>query len=96
METNILQNIFDFDISPYVTIKEFQPEEFIIQEGERPSYLYYLLEGRAKLFLSQENGKVSLINFLEGPCFIGEMELLDENRLPQGVKAISLCRCYQI
>ncbi len=96
MKTNILQSIFDFDISPYVTIKEFQPDEFIIREGERPSYLYYLLEGRAKLFLSQENGKVSLINFLEGPCFIGEMELLDETRLPQGVKAISLCRCYQI
>lgn len=96
MNTNILQSIFDFDISPYVTIREFQPDEFIIREGERPSYLYYLVDGRAKLFLSQENGKVSLINFLEGPCFIGEMELLDETRLPQGVKAISLCRCYQI
>ncbi len=96
MNTNILQSIFDFDISPYTTIKEFQPDEFIIREGERPSYLYYLVDGRAKLFLSQENGKVSLINFLEGPCFIGEMELLDETRLPQGVKAISLCRCYQI
>lgn len=96
MEMNELQNIFDFDIVPYTTVKEFQPDEFIIQEGKRPPYLYYLLEGRAKLLLSHENGRVSLINFLEGPCFIGEMELLDEKRLPQGVKAISLCRCYQI
>lgn len=93
---NFFKNIFGFDISPYVTITEFQPEEFIIREGERPRYLYYLTEGRAKLFLSHENGKISLINFLEGSCFIGEMELLDEKRLPQGVKAISLCRCYQI
>lgn len=93
---NFFKNIFGFDISPYVTITEFQPEEFIIREGERPRYLYYLTEGRAKLFLSHENGKISLINFLEGPCFIGEMELLDKKRLPQGVKAISLCRCYQI
>ena len=96
MNMNELQDIFSFDISPYTTIKEFEPDEFIIQEGIRPNCLYYLLEGRAKLFLSHENGKVSLINFLEGPCFIGEMELLDENRLPQGVKAISLCKCYQI
>ena len=96
MDINVLQRIFDFDIRPYTTLKEFLPEEFIIREGERPSCLYYLVDGRAKLFLSQENGKVSLINFLEGPCFIGEMELLDETRLPQGVKAISLCRCYQI
>lgn len=96
MDMNILHDIFDFDIRPYTIVKDFQPEEFIIREGERPSYLYYLVDGRAKLFLSQENGRISLINFLEGPCFIGEMELLDETRLPQGVKAISLCRCYQI
>lgn len=95
-KSNQLQNIFGIDISPYITIKEFEPDEFIICEGERPNYLYYLIEGRAKLFLSQENGRISLINFVEAPCFIGEMELLDENRLPQGVKAISLCRCYQI
>lgn len=95
-EIKTLQNIFEVDISPYVTLREFEPDEFMIQEGECPEYLYYLMEGRAKLFLSQENGKISLINFIEAPCFIGEMELLDENRLPQGVKAISLCRCYQI
>ena len=95
-EIKTLQNIFEVDISPYVTLREFEPDEFMIQEGECPEYLYYLMEGRAKLFLSQENGKISLINFIEAPCFIGEMELLDESRLPQGVKAISLCRCYQI
>jgi len=95
-EEKVLQNIFGFDISTYSTIREFGPDEFIIREGERPDYLYYLLEGRAKLFLSHENGRISLINFIEGPCFIGEMELLDENRLPQGVKAISCCKCYQI
>lgn len=95
-EIKTLQNIFEVDISPYVTLREFEPDEFMIQEGERPEYLYYLVEGRAKLFLSQENGRISLINFIEAPCFIGEMELLDESRLSQGVKAISLCRCYQI
>lgn len=95
-EIKTLQNIFEVDISPYVTLREFEPDEFMIQEGERPEYLYYLVEGRAKLFLSQENGRISLINFIEAPCFIGEMELIDENRLPQGVKAISACKCYQI
>ncbi len=95
-EKDLFRNIFGIDISPYVTVREFEPDEFIIREGERPAYLYYMTEGRAKLFLSQENGRVSLINFIEAPCFIGEMELLDEKRLPQGVKAISLCKCYQI
>ena len=60
-EIKTLQNIFEVDISPYVTIREFEPDEFLIREGERPDYLYYLMEGRAKLFLSQENGKISLL-----------------------------------
>ncbi len=96
VEKDLFQEIFDMDIRPYLEVKEFEPDEFIMREGERSEYLYYLTEGRAKLFLSQENGRISLINFIEAPCFIGEMELLDERRLPQGVRAISRCRCYRI
>ena len=96
VEKDLFQEIFIMDIRPYLEVKEFEPDEFIMREGERSEYLYYLTEGRAKLFLSQENGRISLINFIEAPCFIGEMELLDEKRLPQGVRAISCCRCYQI
>lgn len=95
-DNELFSEIFDMDIRPYLELKEFEPDEFIMREGERSEYLYYLTEGRAKLFLSQENGRISLINFIEAPCFIGEMELLDEQRLPQGVKAISLCKCYRI
>lgn len=95
-EKDLFQEIFDMDIRPYLEVKKFEPDEYIMREGERSEYLYYLTEGRAKLFLSQENGRISLINFIEAPCFIGEMELLDEQRLPQGVKAISHCRCYRI
>ena len=96
VEKDLFQEIFDMDIRPYFEVKEFKSDEFIMLEGERSEYLYYLTEGRAKLFLSQENGRISLINFIEAPCFIGEMELLDEQRLPQGVRAISRCRCYRI
>ena len=77
-EKAFLPDIFEMDISPYVSTKEFAPDEFIIREGERPLYLYYLVEGRAKLFLTQESGKISLINFIEAPCFIGGKELLQD------------------
>ena len=68
----------------------------ICKEGEKPEYLFYLLKGRAKLYLSHENGKISLINFLSAPCLIGEMELLDEGKLSNGVKAVTKCECYAI
>lgn len=68
----------------------------MLREGERPSCLYYLIRGRAKLYLTHENGRITLINFLNAPCFIGEMELLDEQRYSDGVKAMTECVCYAI
>ena len=95
-EKNPLQHIFSFDVSPYTSIKEFEPGDIITNEGEKTLYLFYLIEGRTKLYLSHKNGKTSLINFMEAPCFIGEMELLDCTKKTELVKAISKCRCYQI
>lgn len=91
-----LSDYFSFDIRPYISIIKFDSAENIINEGETPSFLYYLIDGRAKLFLSQKNGCISLINFLTAPCFIGEMELLGAQEAANGVTAITLCTCYAI
>lgn len=91
-----LSDYFSFDISPYTSIVKFDSGESILNEGTNPDFLYYLIDGRAKLFLSQGNGRISLINFLHGPCFIGEMELLGAQKTANGVTAITPCTCYAI
>ena len=91
-----LSDYFSFNITPYVSIVKFENEEAILREGESPDVLYYLIDGRAKLFLSHENGRISLINFLNAPCFIGEMELLGAQESANGVTAITPCICYAI
>lgn len=91
-----LSDYFSFDIRPYTSTVKFDSTENIINEGEAPAFLYYLTDGRAKLFISQENGRISLINFLNAPCFIGEMELLGAQKAANGVTAITLCTCYAI
>lgn len=92
----LLQNYFSFDIRPYTSVVRFEPNEAILQEGSKPTYLYYILSGRAKLFLSHKNGSISLINFLSAPCFIGEMELLDQEKSSDGVTAVSACICFSM
>lgn len=87
---------FGFDIRPFTKVVQFEADELILREGEEPDYLFYLIEGRAKLFLTHDNGRISLVNFLSAPCFIGEMELLDAQRLANGVKAITRCTCFAI
>ncbi len=91
-----LSDYFGFDIRPYTSIVKFDSAENILYEGEKPDSLYYLINGRAKLFLSHENGRISLINFLNAPCFVGEMELLGAQEAANGVIAITPCTCYKI
>jgi len=91
-----LTDFFNFDITPYVSIVRFESDEKIMQEGGVPAYIYYLIDGRAKLFLSHDNGRISLINFLNAPCFIGEMELLGAQNTSNGITAITACTCYAI
>lgn len=91
-----LSDIMDTDVSGCTQYVRFEPDEVIMEEGTRPVYLFYLVSGRAKLYLSHDNGRITLINFLSAPCFIGEMELLDDERLASGVKAITVCECYAI
>lgn len=90
------EDYFGFDIRPYTSVMRFEPDEMILQEGERPSYLYYMFNGRAKLFITHKSGNATLINFLSSPCFVGEMELLDEEKTSEGVMAMTTCTCLAI
>lgn len=91
-----LSDFFSFDLRPYTSIVKFDSTERILCEGEKPGFLYYLTDGRAKLFLSHGNGRISLINFLHAPCFIGEMELFGAQERANGVTAVTPCTCYAI
>lgn len=75
-----LSDYFSFDIDPYTSIVKFDSTENIFCEGQNPDYLYYLIDGRAKLFLSQGNGRISLINFLNAPCLSGKWNCLARKR----------------
>lgn len=91
-----LTDYFGFDILPFTSVVRFDSDEKIFKEGFEANYLYYLIKGKAKLFLSHENGRTSLINFIDAPCFIGEMELVGAQNKASGVTAITSCICYRI
>ena len=90
MDCTDLNNFFEFDIRPFTTKVVFESGSIILHEGTTPDYLYYLVEGRAKLFLTHENGRISLISFLDAPCFIGEIELLGAQAATRGVIGYSV------
>ncbi|WP_249664109.1 cyclic nucleotide-binding domain-containing protein, partial [Lysinibacillus sp. D4B1_S16] len=75
---------------------EFDKEEWIFQEGSFPETLYYMIEGKAKLYMTHKNGKVSLMEYLEGPLFMGEIELLNEARYTKGIQTVTKTIYYSI
>ncbi|MGG7621643.1 transcriptional regulator YeiL [Bacillus coreaensis] len=91
-----IESLFSFPITPYIQVCQFERGEFIFKEGSYPEYLFYLIEGKAKLYVTHENGKVSLINFLQAPTFMGEIELLNEERISKAIQTVTKVTCLAI
>ncbi|MEL4013705.1 transcriptional regulator YeiL [Dryocola clanedunensis] len=70
--------------------------DFIVREGHQPLFLFYLVRGRARLYATQPNGRVSLIDFFAAPCFVGEIELVNQGHEPRDVQAIEECWCLAL
>lgn len=87
---------FSFDILPYTAVSEFEQGEYIFHEGDRAEKMYYLFEGLAKLYLTHQNGRISLIHFIEKGSYIGEIEFLGTQPFTNAVQALKRCRCFSI
>ncbi|WP_082232086.1 transcriptional regulator YeiL [Halobacillus massiliensis] len=91
-----IDHLFSFDIEESLEILEYERDEWIIKEGMRPDYLFYVIEGRAKIYVTYQNGKSSLINFINADEYIGEMELVNEIYYTKGIQASTKTVCYAI
>lgn len=87
---------FSFDATTDTQLFFIPANVYIIKEGQTPDYLFYLVKGKAKLYDTLANGKVALIDFFSPPCFIGEMELVDETQTAFSVQAIEDCWCLAL
>lgn len=87
-------HLFSFPIDDFIQVHEYQRGEWIIQEGTPPDYLFYVVEGKAKIYLTHQNGKVSLLNFVNQFDFVGEMELLHEVYYSKGIQTSTKTICF--
>ncbi|MGO4886663.1 transcriptional regulator YeiL [Anaerobacillus sp. MEB173] len=96
LEKNSIAHLFSFLAEEYMEVHEYQRDEWIIQEGMRPDFLFYVMEGKAKIYVTHHNGKVSLINFINANDYIGEMELLNEVYYTKGIQASTKTVCFAL
>jgi CRP/FNR family transcriptional regulator, putaive post-exponential-phase nitrogen-starvation regulator len=94
LEENAIEHFVSFPFKEFIEVHEFKRDEWIIKEGRRPEYLFYVIEGKAKIYVTHQNGKVSLINFINAKDYIGEMELLNEVYYTKGIQTSTKTICF--
>lgn len=77
-------------------IMEFNSNEFIHKELNQLNYLFYILEGKAKILKNQSNGKRMILQFLEEQDFIGELTLVGSEEITKDVVSIGHTTCLAI
>jgi len=90
------QHKFSLDVMQETRLLHIMAGDYIVKEGERPFHLFYLARGRAKLYATLANGRISLIDFFGANCFIGEIELIDQQHESRAVQAIEECWCLAL
>lgn len=90
------ETLFGPKLAQHAELLHFKTQEYIVENGIQPEYLFYLVKGKAKLYDSLANGKDTLIDFFTPPRFIGEMELLDAQSEPFSVQVIDDCYCLAL
>jgi len=96
LEEYSISHLFSFSIEEFIEVHEYRRDEWIIREGMRPDYLFYVIEGKAKIYVTHQNGKVSLLNFINAQDYIGEMELLNEVYYTKGIQTTTKTICFAL
>lgn len=78
------------------SIYQYEPGEAIIHSGEEPHALFFVLEGKAKIYMIHENGRRSLLKFIEKGDFIGELSLLGIEKRTKDVVATNQIICLAV
>lgn len=77
-------------------VELYAPKESIVSFHNPISKLYLLVKGKAKIYMTHEDGKSSLIQFLQKGDFIGELTLLQIEKQHKDVIAINECICLSV
>lgn len=96
LENNSITHLFSLQDKEFIEVHEYERDDWIIKEGMRPDFLFYIMEGKAKIYVTHQNGKVSLINFINANDYIGEMELLNDVYYTKGIQASKKTICIAL
>lgn len=66
-----------FDMSTIKTIKKLQVKDTLYQEGDSANFLYNIVSGKIKVYMTNELGKELIVHIYHKGDFLGHQALLD-------------------
>lgn len=79
-------------IAAVASVRTFGKHAIVVSEGDETDSLYVMLAGRAKVFVSDENGREVQLNQIGPGEYFGEVTL-DGGPRSASVMALEECRC---
>ncbi|MGG4489190.1 cyclic nucleotide-binding domain-containing protein [Metabacillus idriensis] len=96
MSKNNIAGYFSSDMNEWMDLYLFSKNEYLCREGADMDYLYFFVDGRAKVFTTLSNGKSLLLSFYEGFKVLGDVELFQIRGAASSVQAIDDTYCIGI
>ncbi|WP_341876690.1 transcriptional regulator YeiL [Defluviitalea saccharophila] len=91
-----INQLFSEDMSPFMELFLFKSGEFICKENEEISYVFFFVEGKAKVYITLSNGKSLLLCFYQNFTILGDVELVEKKNASTNVQAIEDVYCIGI
>ena len=89
-------NLFNSDIKENLELLFFDKRELIFKKGDEINYLMFFVGGKAKVYMTLENGKFLLLDFYKELDTLGDLELVTNDVSSCNVEAIEPCVCIGI
>jgi len=72
-DTGLLQ-----ELSSQYSVEDFSRKQVLYQEGKRPRFLYYLINGKVKAYRTHEDGKEYITDLFSAGSFMGYTALIED------------------
>ncbi|WP_455717521.1 cyclic nucleotide-binding domain-containing protein [Anaerosporobacter sp.] len=79
-----------------IQLCEFRAGEYICHVGDEANYIYFFLEGKAKIYTMTESGKSLLFSFYSDFEYVGDVELMTNQPMVANVECITKIYCFRI
>lgn len=88
--------LFDMNIREKLFLTKYQKGDILFSEGDPQNYLMFMVGGRIKVSVNQENGKSRLICFIDDFEVIGDIVLIAGRDYATEVVAMTEVNCLAI